>query len=204
MTLEPGHVHDTGRIDAFSDGVFAIAITLLVIEIAVPEVHNGESLADGLRDSWPSYLGYIVSFITIGVMWINHNHVFHDIARADYTLKILNLLLLMSIAFVPFTTAVLAEYMREDEQQTAAVLAYGATFTVNAILFNALWLYVSRTPGMLEDVVSETRIRSRTRRYLAGPLLYGITMPLAFIEPWISIGIYSALVVFYLIPPPED
>jgi uncharacterized membrane protein len=204
VTLEQDHIHDTGRIEAFSDGVFAIAITLLVIEIAVPEIHNGESLAEGLRDNWPSYLGYVVSFITIGVMWINHNHVFHDIARTDYTLKILNLLLLMSISFVPFTTAVLAEYMREDEQQTAAVLAYGATFTVNAILFNALWLYVSRTPGMLEKVVSETRVRSRTRRYLAGPLLYGITIPLAFIEPWISIGIYMALVVFYLIPPPED
>ena len=204
MTLEPGHVHDTGRIDAFSDGVFALAITLLVIEIAVPEVHDGGSLAEGLRELWPSYLGYVVSFITIGVMWINHNHVFHDIARTDYTLKILNLLLLMSIAFVPFVTAVLADYMRDEDYQEAAVLAYGATLTVNAIFFNALWLYAARIGDLLEPVVTERRIRSRTQRYLLGPLMYGVTLPLALIEPWLSIGIYTALAAFYLIPLPEE
>jgi TMEM175 potassium channel family protein len=204
VTLEPEHVHDTGRIEAFSDGVFAIAITLLVIEIGVPEVHEGGSLADDLRDQWPSYLGYVISFITIGVMWINHNHLFHDIARTDYTLKILNLLLLMGIAFVPFPTAVLAEYMQEDGDQLAtAVVAFGGTFTVLALLFNALWLYASRTPGMLESVVSEQRIRTRTLRYLPGIFLYGITIPLAFVEPWISIGIYAGLSVLYLIPVPE-
>jgi uncharacterized membrane protein len=203
VTLEQDHIHDTGRIEAFSDGVFAIAITLLIIEVAVPEVHEGGSLAEELRDQWPSYLGYVISFVTIGVLWINHNHLFHDIARTDHTLKVLNLLLLLGVAFVPFPTAVLAEYMREDDQLATAVVAFGATFTALAVLYNALWLYVSRTPGMLESVVSEQRIRARTYRYLPGILLYGITIPLAFVEPWISIALFAALAVLYLIPTPE-
>jgi TMEM175 potassium channel family protein len=203
VPLEPEHIHDTGRIEAFSDGVFAIAMTLLVIEIGVPEVRDGGSLAEELRDQWPSYLGYVISFVTIGVMWINHIHVFHDIARTDYPLKVINLMLLMGIAFVPFPTAVLAEYMQDDDELATAVVAFGATYTVLAVLFNALWLYASRTPGMLESVVGERRIQSRTRRYLPGIFLYAITIPLAFVEPWISVAIFAGLAAFYLIPVPE-
>ena len=105
---------------------------------------------------------------------------------------------------MPGVTAVLADYMRDDHYQEAAVLAYGTTYTVIAVFFNALWLYAARFGNLLEPVVTERRIRSRTQRYLFGILAYGVTIPLAFIEPWISIGIYTALAAFYLIPLPED
>jgi len=136
---DASHHEDTGRLEAFSDGVFAIAITLLVLEIAVPHVDASKSLGDELLHLWPSYFGYGVSFITIGIMWANHHGVFRDIERYDHTLLVLNLLLLMGIGFVPFPTAVVAEYMREGEHQLEATLLYCSTFTAIAVVFNALW-----------------------------------------------------------------
>lgn len=191
---------DTQRLEALSDGVFAIAITLLIIEIGVPHVEGSEKLGDALLRLWPSYFGYGVSFITIGVMWANHHQIFKDVAKTDHALTVLNLLLLMCIGFIPFPTAVLAEYMRNDDQMLDAVLLFGATFAITATVFNGLWVYVTRHRELIDEHVSEARIRSRTRRYLPGPLLYGVTLPLAFISPWISIAMYGALAVFYLIP----
>ena len=194
------HHDDTGRLEAFSDGVFAIAITLLIIEIGVPHVDAEGSLTRALLDLWPSYFGYAVSFLTIGVMWINHHHLFKDIARVDHTLLVLNLLLLMGIAFVPFPTAVVAEYLREGEHQTEAALTFGCTFVVIAVFFDAFWLYASHGMRLIDEHVSEARVRSRTRRYLPGPLFYAAALPLAFLNPWISLSIYAALAVFWLIP----
>jgi uncharacterized membrane protein len=194
------HHYDTQRLEAFSDGVFAIAITLLIIEIGVPHVTTEESLTDALLDLWPSYFGYVVSFLTIGVMWINHHHMFKDIARVDHTLLVLNLLLLLSIAFVPFPTAVVAEYIREGEHQREAALTYGATFVVIAVCFDVFWLYASRGMRLIDEHVSTARIASRTRRYLPGPLMYAAGLPLAFVSPWLPLGIYAALAVFWLLP----
>ncbi|MGB2694540.1 MAG: TMEM175 family protein [Dehalococcoidia bacterium] len=194
------HHSDTQRLEAFSDGVFAIAITLLIIEIAVPHVRPDGSLTRGLLDLWPSYLGYVISFLTIGIMWINHHHMFKDIVRVDHTLLVLNLFLLLGIAFVPFPTATLAEYLREGEHQVEATLAYGCTFVVLALLFDALWLYPSWRMRLIDAHVSEARVRSRTLRYLPGPLLYGLGLPLAFISPWISLSIFMGLGVFWLLP----
>jgi uncharacterized membrane protein len=197
------HHTDTQRLEAFSDGVFAIAITLLIIEIGVPHVEANESLTRALLDLWPSYVGYVVSFLSIGVMWINHHHMFKDIVRVDHTLLVLNLLLLMGVAFVPFPTAVVAEYVREGDHELEAALMYGCTFVMIAICFDAFWLYASRGPSLIDEHVSEARIRSRTVRYLPGPLLYAVALPFAFISPWISLGIYAGLAVFWLLPLTE-
>ena len=194
------HHTDTQRLEAFSDGVFAIAITLLIIEIAVPHVEAGESLTSAMIDLWPSYVGYLVSFLTIGVMWINHHHMFKDIVRVDHTLLVLNLLLLVGVAFVPFPTAVVAEYVREKHHELEATLTYGGTFVVIAVFFDVFWLYAVSGRRLIDEHVSDARLRSRTRRYLPGPLLYGITLPLAFISPWISLGIYAALALFWFLP----
>jgi uncharacterized membrane protein len=194
------HHSDTQRLEAFSDGVFAIAITLLIIEIGVPHVEPGGSLQDALVDLWPSYFGYVVSFLTIGVMWVNHHHMFKDIVRCDHNMLVLNLLLLMGVAFVPFPTAVLAEYLKESDFRLEATLLYGSTFVVIAIFFDAFWLYASRDRRFIDAHVSEERVRSRTRRYLPGPLLYGVTLPLALISPWISLGVYAGLALFWLLP----
>jgi uncharacterized membrane protein len=197
------HHTDTQRLEAFSDGVFAIAITLLIIEIGVPHVEAQQSLTRALLDLWPSYVGYVVSFLSIGVMWINHHHMFKDIVRVDHTLLVLNLLLLLGIAFVPFPTAVVAEYVREGDHQIEAALMYGCTFVVIAVFFDAFWLYASRGMRLIDEHVSEARIRSRTTRYLPGPLLYAVALPFAFISPWITLGIYAGLAVFWLLPLSE-
>jgi uncharacterized membrane protein len=197
------HHYDTQRLEAFSDGVFAIAITLLIIEIGVPHVDADQSLSHELRRLWPSYAGYVVSFLTIGVMWINHHNMFKDIVRVDHTLLVLNLLLLLGVAFVPFPTAVVAEYVRAKHHETEAALAYGGTFVSIAVFFDALWLYASTGMRHIDEHVSEARVRSRTVRYLPGPILYAVGLPFAFVSPWIPLGIYGALAVFWLLPLTE-
>ncbi len=193
------HHTDTSRLEAFSDGVFAIAITLLVLEIAVPKI-EGRALSSALADEWPSYLGFALSFIVIGIMWMNHHTMFKDIDRVNHGLLVLNLLLLMAISFLPFPTAVLADHLKDPEARRTATVFYGGAQTVIAIFFNLLWLYAATGRRLIDEHVSDTRLRSRTRRYLAGPLSYGITIPVAFISPWLAVGIWIALAVFYLLP----
>ena len=180
--------------------MFAIAITLLVIEIGVPHLDAGQGLGDALRHLWPSYFGYAVSFLTIGVLWLNHHQMFKDIARADHMVTVLNLLLLMCVSFIPFPTAVLADFLRDDDQRLGAVLVYGATFTSMALPFTVLWLWVIRHPRLIDEHVSSARLRSRTIRYLPGVVMYGLTLPLAYLNPWVSIVLFAAIPVFYLLP----
>ena len=127
---------DTGRIEAFSDGVFAIAITLLVIEIGVPHV-EGTTLFGALVEQWPSYLGYVISFLQIGVIWANHHNRFRFIVRSDHVLLFLNILFLMCVAFIPFPTALLAEYLQGIERTTAGAV-YAGTLAVTAVFFTLL------------------------------------------------------------------
>lgn len=200
MIHAPDEHKSTARIEAFSDGVFAIAITLLVLEIRAPDVGAGESLAAALRHLWPSYIGYGVSFITVGVMWANHHTMFKDIDRHDHTLVVVNLLLLMAISFLPFPTAVLAKYLRDEHQRLTATLAYGATIEVIAALFQVLWLYAAAGRRLIDEHVSDARVRSRTIRFIPGFVAYSIALPLAFIDPWISVTMYAALALFFLLP----
>jgi len=153
---EPEEHANTARLESFSDGVFAIAITLLVLEIGVPHVGEGQSLGEALRHLWPSYCGFAVSFLTIGVMWINHHAMFKDIDRQDHTLLVLNLVLMMSISFLPFPTAVVAAYMRDSSHQLTAALTWGFTLIVISVAFQALWLYASIDRRLIDDHVKDT------------------------------------------------
>ncbi len=189
----------TTRLEAFSDGVFAIAITLLIIEIHVPAPGHAETLGHELLRIWPSYLGYLTSFLTIGVMWINHHYVFELIARVDRTMLLLNTLLLMLIAFVPFPTAVLAQFIETDGARAAAVL-YGATLTLTAITYFAWWRYASAGRRLIGNEVPDDVIDDITRAYTPGTLLYGGAALIAFLEPWLSAAAYLAIAVFYALP----
>ena len=166
----------------------------------MPHATDGHDLAEELLKEWPSFFGFALSFIVIGIIWLNHHTMFKDIERADHTLHVLNLLVLMSVSFVPFPTAVLADHLKDDDGRLVATLLYGGSFTIIAIVFNATWLYASRGRRLLDDHVSDARIRSRTVRSLLGPLFYGLSLPLAFITPWISVGIYTVLALLYLVP----
>ena len=190
---------ETGRVEAFSDGVFAIAITLLIIEVHVPNRGGGGVLGHDLLRLWPSYLGYLTSFLTIGVMWINHHHVFSLIDRVDRTMLLLNTLLLLLIAFVPFPTAVLAQFVETGGARAAAVL-YGATMTLTAVLFFCWWRYASSERRLIAAEVPSEVVDDITRAYTPGTLLYGGAMALAFVEPWLSAALYLAIAVFYALP----
>jgi uncharacterized membrane protein len=190
---------DTARLEAFSDGVFAIAITLLIIEIHVPGHEHAESLGHELLRLWPSYLGYLTSFLTIGVMWINHHHVFSLIDRVDRTMLLLNTLLLLLVAFVPFPTAVLAQFIETDGARPAAVL-YGATLTTTAVMFFVWWRYASSERRLIAAEVPDEALADVTRAYTPGTLLYGGAMLLAFLEPWLSAALYLGIAVFYSLP----
>jgi uncharacterized membrane protein len=194
--MEP---NETARIEAFSDGVFAIAITLLIIEIHLPGREHAGGLGHELLRIWPSYLGYLTSFLTIGVMWINHHHVFSFISRSDRTMLLLNTLLLLLIAFVPFPTAVLAQFIETDGARAAAAL-YGATMTITAITFFVWWRYASSGRRLIAPQVPQQELDDITRAYTPGTLLYGGAMALAFVQPWVSAAAYLAIAVFYALP----
>jgi uncharacterized membrane protein len=189
----------TARLEAFSDGVFAIAITLLIIEIHVPAREHAETLGHELLRIWPSYLGYLTSFLTIGVMWINHHHVFELIARVDRTMLLLNTLLLMLIAFVPFPTAVLAQFIETGGARAAAVL-YGGTLTLTAMTYFAWWRYASAGRRLIGDEVPDEMVSDITRAYTPGTLLYGGAALVAFLQPWVSAALYLGIAVFYALP----
>lgn len=138
---------DTNRLEAFSDGVFAIAITLLVLEIKVPP--SGSALGKELLSLWPSYFAYAVSFIVIGAIWINHHAMFDQIVRADHKLLLLNTLHLMLIAFLPFPTAVLAQALHDGANEPLATSFYGGTLTVIGVLVTVMWRYASHKHRLL-------------------------------------------------------
>jgi uncharacterized membrane protein len=198
MRIQPVR-SQTARLEAFSDGVFAIAVTLLILEIHVPAREHAETLGHELLRIWPSYLGYLTSFLTIGVMWINHHYVFELIARVDRTMLLLNTLLLMLIAFVPFPTAVLAQFIETGGARSAAVL-YGATLTLTAMTYFAWWRYASAGRRLIGDEVPDEVVDDITRAYLPGTLLYGGAALLAFLQPWVSAAAYLAIAVFYALP----
>jgi uncharacterized membrane protein len=188
---------ETNRLEAFSDGVFAIAITLLVLEIKVP---TGDSLALGLLHLWPSYLAYVISFIVIGAIGINHHAMFKWIVRVDQKLLLLNTLHLMFIAFLPFPTAVLAEAFHTRSEQDIATAFYAGTLTTIGILVTAAWWYAASHRELLDDAISPELAKAIGRRFLIGPTGYGLATIFAFFNPWLSIALFIALNAYFLWP----
>jgi uncharacterized membrane protein len=189
-----------GRIEAFSDGVFAIAITLLILEIKVP--HPGErGLWHELAQLWPSYLAFFTSFLTIGIVWINHHAQFDRFAHVDRTLNFLNLFLLLWVSFVPFPTALVAEYLRDgntSDQHTAATV-YAATFLALSLTFFALWRYASGAKLLTHDL-SQRQVAALTRRNSVGQIAYAISLGLAFVSATASLALCTLTAIYYIHP----
>lgn len=198
-----GPTSDTVRLEAFSDGVFAIAITLLVLEIRVPEpetVTRSGGLWGALVALWPSYLGYLISFVTIGIMWANHHALFKYIRRCDRYFLMVNVVFLMGIAFVPFPTAVLAQHLPVEENRQIAVGYYSATMVFIAIAYNALWWYAAWGRRLLAHDADPVAVRTISRRYALGPVSYGVSLGLAFVNVWASLAVHGLLAALYLLP----
>ncbi|HEY8217619.1 MAG TPA: TMEM175 family protein [Acidimicrobiia bacterium] len=187
----------TQRLEAFSDGVIAIAITLLVLQIDVPNARQG-SLFDALLDLWPSYLAFVLSFVVIGIMWVSHHSMFERIANVDRRLLFLNLLLLMGIAFLPFPTALLARYLQQGgENAEFAAAAYSATMMLIGLFFMAMWHHLYRNPGLLVAGIGAERARTAMVRSVVGPIVYGVTIGLAFLSPEACLAVYALIALYF-------
>ena len=189
----------TQRIEAFSDGVFAIAITLLVLEFSVDTATN--DLGKELLHIWPSYLAYATSFLTIGVIWVNHHSLFNYVAHVDRALLFINTLLLLVVAFTPFPTRLIAEFLRESDNEQTAALTYGIVFVIMAVIFQILWRWMATGRRLIRPEIPQEEIDDITRTFLPGiPIYLGATL-VALVSPIASILLYLAIALFYALPP---
>ena len=184
----------TERMETFSDGVFAIAATLLVLEFHISQKLE---LGGELLHIWPSYFAYVTSFVTIGIIWMNHHHTVSLLGRTDRTMLFINNLLLLTIAFLPFPTRLVAEHLRHEGARAAA-LAYGGTFLVMATLHQVWWQYARRGRRLVAEATSESALRAVDRAYLPGVAMYGAVFVLAFFSPLASVIMTFAIAAFYL------
>jgi uncharacterized membrane protein len=185
------------RLETFADGIFAIAATLLILSVDAQVGNRPGGLDDRLLHIWPSYLGYAVSFLTIGIIWVNHHTVMDQIARTDRTYLFLSVGFLMCVAFIPFPTRLVAEHVR-GEGAEAAALTYGFTLTLTAVMFNAIWFYAMRGRRLLREDCDQRVVDGITRSYLPGPWIYLVATLVAFASPTASVALYLALALFYV------
>jgi TMEM175 potassium channel family protein len=184
----------TARLETFADGVFAIAATLLIIDVNVDA--HGDALGGALTHSWPQYAAYAVSFLTIGVMWVNHHACLDQIARADRRFLFANLGLLACIAFVPFPTRLVAEHLRDGGLRAAAI-TYGVTMTATAISFGAVWFYAAAGRRLIAPDADDRVVAGISRSYLPGTPIYGLSTLVALWSPTASVALFAAIAVFY-------
>ena len=186
---------ETGRLEAFSDGVFAIAMTLLALELKVPHPGPGGSLAAGLGAQWPGYFAFVTSFFTVLIMWVHHHIIFRLVRRVDTRLLFANGVLLMLVTVVPFPTAVVAEYLTTEEAPAACAF-YCGVFVLIGIAFYVL-LMAAFQRQLLDPGASEAQVRRLRKNYGFGPPLYLLAAIAAPFSPWAAMGICTALWIFW-------
>lgn len=187
----------TTRLETFCDGVFAIAITLLVLGIEVPDTTHG--LGRALADQWYSYVAYGLSFLTIGIVWANHHEMFRLVARTTHMFLMINVVLLMFVALIPFPTQLVARYFGDPSQRRLVVLVYGGSGICLAIAFNAVWQYAVRRRLLYDDLDPHV-IEKRTIRNYIGPVVYTLGTLLAIPSPEAGLAVFIMVALFYLIP----
>ena len=188
----------TGRLEAFSDGVFAIAITLLVLDIAVSG-DAGQDLLGAVGRLWPAYLGYLVSFSTIGAVWLGHNAITEYLDRANAAFVRLNLLLLLLVAFLPFPTRLFADYIKEDSAERVAATFYGISLLLTITLLLVLWRYAVWAHLVRPDAGDED-IQLLTQRLTPGLGGYLVLIAAGLFLPVVAVIGYLAIAVYYIIP----
>jgi uncharacterized membrane protein len=201
LSPDNGAMSDTARTETFTDGVMAIAITLLVLDLSVPtrDELGGHSLAHELGQEWPQFAAYVTSFFVIGIIWVNHHRLFRLIRRIDRVLLFLNLLLLLFVGAIPFTTSLLAEYLTAggSEARTAAVI-YSCVMLAMSLGFGALFIYVVHHPRLLDETVDPTHLRVSTRRFTwIGIALYVATVLVALISAPACLALHFVIALYY-------
>ncbi|MEO3922377.1 TMEM175 family protein [Micromonosporaceae bacterium B7E4] len=186
------------RVVTFSDAVFAIAVTLLVLEIHAPA--DFRRLPHALTALWPSFLAYVITFLLIGQVWVNHHVLFDHIRAVDRLVLFVNTLLLMDIAFLPFAASVLSDAFHHGEGQRAAVVFYGLTLEAAPILFNVIWEYVRRRPGLLDPGIDEMVAASIARRFRLALFWIAAGTALGGFFPLLGVAVIAAFIPAYWLP----
>lgn len=189
---------ETGRLEAFSDGVFAFAITLLVLGLRDPTLGNSATLLQGLLGEWPTFFAFTTSFMTVLIMWMNHHNMFNYIRRIDKRFMFLNGLLLLFVTLTPFTTLLVAGHILNTDANTAAEV-YAGTFVLLAIAWNILWKYSSRERRLLGKNVTHVQVDGITRQYYIGPTFYVLAFLVAFINGIASVAVILLVAAFYAV-----
>jgi uncharacterized membrane protein len=190
----------TNRLEAFSDGVFAIAITLLVLELHVPAPGSGE-LGHELLTDWPSYVAYIITFITIGIIWINHHAAFSRLRSVDHSILLWNLLLLLTVSVLPFTTRLMAEYLKEGSGERLAAGIYGASFLVMGAVFAATNRQILlKRPQLLKEPIPPETGRRLLQLAALGQIPYVLAVVLAVVSPYLTLAICALTAIYYSLP----
>ncbi len=185
------------RLEAFSDGVFAIAITLLVLDLAVPAKEHG-GLAAALGRQWPAYFAYLVSFLVIGIIWVNHHGMFAKVRTVNRPVLFVNLALLLVVSALPFPTRLIAEYLTAggtDSHVAAAV--YSATMLAMGLVFGGLWLILSRDGALLHEHLDPAASRAAVRRFGLGNLFYLIAVGLSFVNAIATLALHAVIAIYY-------
>lgn len=184
----------TQRLEALSDGVIAIAATLLVLELGHLDVSGNQTVLDAVLDKWPALLAYVYSFAVIGLVWVAHHAMFERISSVDRPLLFLNLGLLLTIGFIPWPTSVLADFIEDGGANAAwSTALYSLTMTIIGLIFMGMWWHLVRHPEHTIDSVTEKQLRRSLKFSLVSPAVYGATILIAFINPYLCIIVYVAL-----------
>ena len=196
----------TSRAEAFSDGVFAIAITLLVLSL---KLSGNGTVKDQLLAAWPQYFAYVVSFLTIGIMWMNHHTILAHVQRVDRPLLVINLLLLMGVVVIPFPTVLVAQHLTDaGADANTAVVTYGLVMIAISLGFAGLWIYVATRATALGAAVPPEALRQSIPGFTGGLIAYVLaTLIGAFFSPLAALIIFGLLAVYYLfdhLPSPAD
>jgi uncharacterized membrane protein len=191
----------TERILAFSDGVFAIAVTLLVLDLVPPRVTHG--VVEKLLLAWPNYLSYALSFFIIGILWANHHQMFTQIKRSNHVFLLINIVFLMWVGALPFPTALLAEGLSHYDAvgRQAVVAVYTGMYLVGALLINLEWWYAIDHGRLLGEGTDAEAVKRTTRSYSIGPLAFLVDLALSFVSVEASLVLFFVLALFYAVVP---
>src|SRR5262245_11890953 len=186
------------RLEAFSDGVLAIVITLLAFEVVPPEPDRGQTLASALWQQWPSYLAYLLAFAQIGVIWLNHHRLFDQVREVDGKLLLLNLNLLMWITLIPFPTSLVAEHLRDGGEATrTAVAVFSGTLFLTSIAFTALYAWITHDERLVDGLPPRHAVVAARIRFGIGLAAYGLAVGLAFLAPYAALAIHALSAGYY-------
>ena len=190
---------ERGRVEAFSDGVFAVAITFLVLAIKVPSTSGPGSLVHQLLKLWPAFAAWLISFMVIGIIWVNHHTFMNKLARVDRTMLFLNLLLLLFVVFLPYPTGIVADYLKVGGWDAkVAVALYSTVMLGMSLAFTGMYRWAGRHDELLDESVDVEQHRAAFRQFAVGVPIYAGLIGVSFLSAGVALAGHFALAVFYV------